>query len=62
MGVVLLAILPFLSLWLRGSKPKLVTNTSYVGYRSWFEPTWLVRLRWAWDAKNILSKAYQQVG
>lgn len=61
LGIVLLGILPFLSFWLRSNEPKLVTKTSYVGYRSWFEPTWLVRMRWAWDAKNILTKAYQQV-
>ena len=43
------------------TQPKLVTNAYYVGYRSWFEPTWLLRLRWSWDARKILKMGYYQV-
>lgn len=41
--------------------PKLVTNAQYIGYRSWFEPTWLLRLRWSWDARRILTLGYERV-
>jgi hypothetical protein len=32
-----------------------------VGYRSWLEPTFLVRLRFLFDAKGILTRGYYQV-
>ncbi|GAB1309808.1 hypothetical protein MFIFM68171_00018 [Madurella fahalii] len=41
-------------------RPTLVTNARYVGYRSWLEPTWLLRLRWTWDARAILTEGYNQ--
>jgi hypothetical protein len=43
------------------TQPKLVTNAQYVGYRSMFEPTWLLRLRWSWDARRILKEGYYKV-
>lgn len=55
-GVVLYLIL---NAWL--NQPKLVTNARYAGYRSWFEPTLLLRLRWSWDAKRIMTEGYKQV-
>jgi hypothetical protein len=44
--------------WL--NQPKLVTNARYAGYRSWFEPTLLLRLRWSWDARRIMNEGYRQ--
>jgi len=36
-------------------------NAPFVGYRSWFEPTFLVRLRFLTNAKSILSNGYEKV-
>lgn len=33
----------------------------YSGYRTWFEPTWLVRLRFLRNAQEIISEGYQKV-
>ncbi|KAI8648839.1 Ent-kaurene oxidase [Fusarium sp. Ph1] len=32
----------------------------YVGYRSLFEPTWFVRLRFVWAGGSIISEGYQK--
>jgi hypothetical protein len=32
------------------------------GYWSWFEPTWLLQLRYAKDAHKIIESGYQKVG
>ena len=31
------------------------------GYRSWFEPTWVMNLRYAKDAQNIIISGYKKV-
>jgi hypothetical protein len=33
----------------------------YVGYRAWFEPTFLLRLRFVNGARSIITQGYQQV-
>lgn len=36
-------------------------DAPYVGYRSWFEPTFLVRLRFLTNARSIIGDGYQKV-
>lgn len=36
-------------------------NAPFVGYRSWFEPTFLLRLRFLTNAKGILTSGYENV-
>jgi len=38
-----------------------VPNTPIHGYRSWFEPTFLLQLRYARDAHKIISSGYEKV-
>lgn len=33
----------------------------FVGYRSVFEPTWLLRLRFVWEGGSIISQGYNKV-
>lgn len=36
-------------------------KTPYVGYRSVFEPAWLVRLRFSRGARPMINEGYQKV-
>lgn len=38
-----------------------LVKAPYVGYRSWFEPTWLVQLRYFASANSIISEGYKKV-
>lgn len=33
----------------------------FVGYRSFFEPTWLLRLRFVWSGPSIINEGYRLV-
>lgn len=33
----------------------------FVGYRSFLEPTWFVRLRFVWAGGSIINEGYQKV-
>jgi hypothetical protein len=38
-----------------------VANAPVHGYRSWFEPTFLMQMRYARDAHRIISSGYEKV-
>ncbi|KAH6645042.1 cytochrome P450 [Truncatella angustata] len=46
------------TLFTRGSIT--VANAPVHGYRSWFEPTWLFKLRYARDAHKIIASGYKK--
>jgi hypothetical protein len=45
-------------LFLRGGRG---IKAPYAGYRSWFEPTFLVRARFFANAQSIISSGYKKV-
>lgn len=42
------------------SSPSTV-KVPFAGYRSVFEPTWLLRLRFVWEGGSIISQGYNKV-
>jgi hypothetical protein len=43
------------------SKPPAVTNAVYHGYRSWLEPTWLLRARFILNSQSLISSGSLKV-
>ncbi|KAF4429603.1 ent-kaurene oxidase, partial [Fusarium austroafricanum] len=60
------AIYVVLAAWLFSHVISLLTsysstvNAPFVGYRSFLEPTWLVRLRFVWRGRSIVSEGYEK--
>ncbi|KAF5983390.1 ent-kaurene oxidase [Fusarium bulbicola] len=53
--------------WICSSTIHFLTSSStvkvpFVGYRSFFKPTWLLRLRFVWEGGSIISQGYNKVG
>ncbi|KPM42339.1 Ent-kaurene oxidase [Neonectria ditissima] len=58
-GAITLGVLSFLYLGSIVNSLLFGVKAPFVGYRSFFEPTWLLRLRFVWSGPSIINEGYR---